>query len=151
MNRKSNQSIRCYFSDDVLARLGEKPLSHSYAIFQFPSTPFTSDSKLFSISLTDWFFFFFFSLSKNHNDQSLVQGEHATVILCLNLRANNHNKKFSLLSFEMIRCTNPVWFCTRSDVHFVFLCLQFVFILFGSKCLISFRDSTFHGFGDVLT
>lgn len=96
-------------------------------------------------------FFFFFSLSKNHNDQSLVQGEHATVILCLNLRANNHNKKFSLLSFEMIRCTNPVWFCTRSDVHFVFLCLQFVFILFGSKCLISFRDSTFHGFGDVLT
>lgn len=92
MNRKTNQSIRCYFSDDVLVHLGEKPLSHSYAIFQLPPPPFTSDSELFSISLTDWFFFL--PLSKNHNDQSLVQGEHATVILCLNLRANDHDKSF---------------------------------------------------------
>lgn len=57
MNRKTNQSIRCYFSDDVLVHLGEKPLSHSYAIFQFPPPPFTSDSELFSISLTDFFSF----------------------------------------------------------------------------------------------
>ena len=68
-----------------------------------------------SISRTD------FSLYQNHNIQPLVQGEHATVILFLNLRA----PKKTFLFFPMIRC-NPVWFCKWTDVYFYIsvICLQ---------------------------
>lgn len=71
-------------SEDALVDLDEKPLFHNYAIF-LPPSPRTS------ISLTD------FPLYKNHDIQSLVQGEHATVILFLNLRAPE--KSFPSLSF----------------------------------------------------
>ena len=69
-----------------------------------------------SISRTD------FSLYQNHNIQPLVQGEHATVILFLNLRA----PKKTFLFFPMIRC-NPVWFCKWTDVYFYISVLWFFF------------------------
>lgn len=82
MNRKNKSNA--ILSEDALVDLDEKPLFHNYAIF-LPPSPRTS------ISLTD------FPLYKNHDIQSLVQGEHATVILFLNLRAPE--KSFPLLSF----------------------------------------------------
>lgn len=79
----------------------------------------------------------FFPLSKNHNDQSLVQGEHATVILCLNWRANNHKKSFicfHLKWFDVLILLGSV-----SDLMCI-LCLQLfsssfwfeMFVFFGS-------------------
>lgn len=82
MNRKKKKS-NAILSEDALVHLDEKPLFHNYAIF-LPPSPRTS------ISLTD------LPLYKNHNIQFLVQGEHATVILFLNLRAPE--KSFPLLS-----------------------------------------------------
>lgn len=85
MNRnEQKKKSNAILSEDALVHLDEKPLFHNYAIF-LPPSPRTS------ISLPD------FPLYKNHNIQSLVQGEHATVILFLNLRAPE--KSFPLLSF----------------------------------------------------
>jgi hypothetical protein len=55
MNRKNISDA--ILSDGALVHLDEKPLFHNYAIFQFLFPPsFTSDSKLFFISLTDFSF-----------------------------------------------------------------------------------------------
>ena len=86
--------------------------SHCFTTMQsLPPSPPLSTSR------TD------FPLYQNHNIQPLVQGEHATVILFLNLRAPEKN--FPFLSFSMIQC-NPVWFCKWTDVYFYVLvtCLQ---------------------------
>lgn len=113
--------------------------SHCFTTMQSSSFSSLPPSPQISISLTD------FPLYKNHNIQPLVQGEHATVILFLNLRAPE--KSFPFLSFEMIQC-NPVWFCKWTDVYFYVsvTCLQLVFILFLIQILTLFIKSTFIGY-----
>lgn len=120
------KTIKCYFIRDALVHLDEKPLFHNYAIFPFflplafaSDSPQISNCLLYPSQIS-------FPLSKNHNIRPLVQGEHATAILFLNLRANNSNtnKKFPLLSFEMIRC-KPVWFCW--ELWLCTLCFGYTF------------------------
>lgn len=92
MNRKTQPTLSDAISQMMYSFTLVRNQSHSYANFLIPPPP--SPQILSSSPYPSQAVVFFPPLSKNHNDQALVQGEHATVILCLNLSANNHNESF---------------------------------------------------------